>query len=67
MNKLFRLSVVALAIAVSVLATVPTASADTIGDCPTVEVSYDGGETWTECDNYGRYETRDSVTCYYSC
>ena len=68
MNKMLRFAVVALAIAVSVVAVTPNTQAmSTIGDCPIVEVSYDGGETWTECDNWGRFETRDSVTCYYDC
>ncbi len=66
MNKLFRFAAVA-AIAITLLAGVPSLQAQTIGDCPTVEISHDGGETWQECDNWGRFETRDSVTCYYDC
>jgi hypothetical protein len=70
MNKFFRFAVV-LALAVSMLAAVPSADAqelqEPIGDCDYVFVSYDGGETWYQCDNWGRVETRDSVTCYYDC
>jgi len=69
MNKLFRFAVVA-ALAVSMLAAVPSAQAqlqEPIGDCPYVFISYDGGDTWYQCDNYGRYEDRSSTTCYYEC
>lgn len=70
MNKLFRLSVVA-ALAITLMSTavvVPNAHAlAPIGDCPTVEVSYDGGQTWSECNNWGRWEDAGGVTCYYSC
>lgn len=66
MNKMLRIAVAA-ALAFSLFASVPAAEAQTIGDCPTVEISHDGGETWQECDNWGRFETRDSVTCYYDC
>ena len=65
MNKMLRIAVAA-ALAFSLFAFVPAAEAQ-IGDCPTVEISHDGGETWQECDNWGRFETRDSVTCYYDC
>jgi hypothetical protein len=69
MNKLFRFAVVA-ALTVAMLAAVPTAQAqlqEPIGDCDYVFVSYDGGQTWYQCDNYGRVETRDTISCYYSC
>ena len=68
MNKLFRFAVVA-ALTVAMLAAVPTAQAqqEPIGDCPYVFYSNDGGQTWTQCDNYGRVETRESTTCYYAC
>jgi hypothetical protein len=70
MSKLFRLpflAAAALTVATAFVAPTESYALAPIGDCPTVEVSYDGGATWSECRNWGRVETSDSVTCYYSC
>jgi hypothetical protein len=68
MKKMIRFAVLAIAL-FSAVAVVPTAQAmiAPIGDCPTVEISTDGGQTWSECDNWGRWEDSSGVTCYYTC
>jgi hypothetical protein len=35
--------------------------------CPEVYVSYDGGESWSQCEHYGTIETSTTTYCYYYC